>query len=305
LEDVEIKHFITHGDFGVAHIGRNLALNQAGVQTWYFTDSMNHLVDFQGEKGGLHHPFWAYLYYDHLVTWDDALAQYFKEHPGSFKETHVVGCLWSSHLQGKNQARKLQYEPFLKIPHDHFVLAAFDTTYSRNGITSYAEGLAFAMHLLQLADECPDIYIILKEKKDRSIHFALDPILGPKLLEIYNKMGSHPRIKICSNQADASELISISDMAVSFPFTSTTFEALSVNRPAIWHDPLGYYVNTLYGKVGGVTTHNYEALKGKILEIKEMKSCQYQNPIPINSPLMDPFRDGKAIERFRKLLTSS
>jgi len=305
LKDVEIKHLITHGDFGVAHIGRNLALNQAGVQTWYFTDSMNHLVDFQEEKGGMHHPFWAYLYYDHFVTWDDALAQYYKEHPGSFKETHVVGCLWSSHLQKKNEERKLTSGPSLKILHDYFVLAAFDTTYSRNGITSYAEGLAFAIHLLQLAEECPDIYIILKEKKGRSFHLTVDPILGSKLIEIYNRMGSHPRVKICSNQVDASELISKSDMAVSFPFTSTTFEALSANRPAIWHDPLGYYVNTLYGKVGGVTTHSYEALKAKILEIKEMKSCQYQNPIPINSPLMDPFRDGKAIERFRKLLTSS
>jgi polysaccharide biosynthesis PFTS motif protein len=306
LEDVEIKHFITHADFGSGHVGRNIALNQAGVQTWYFNDSMNHTVNFQEEKKcGMHHPFWAYLSYDHLVTWDEALAQYYKEHPGSFKETHVVGCLWSSHFQEKNQERKLPPELSLKILHDYFVLAAFDTTYSKNGITSYEEGLAFAMHLLQLADEYPDIYIILKEKKDRSIHFALDPILGPKLLETYNKMDSHPRIKICSNQVDASELISISDMAVSFPFTSTTFEALSVNRPAIWHDPLGYYVNTLYGKVGGVTTHNYEALKATVLEIKERKSCQYQNPIPINSPLMDPFRDGKAIERFRKLLTSS
>jgi hypothetical protein len=307
LEYIEIKHLITHGDFGIGHVGRNIALNQAGVQTWYFTDSMNHAVNLKEEKKcDMHHPFWAYLSYDHLVTWDDALAQYFKEHPGSFKETHVVGCLWSGHLQGKNQERKLRSEPSLKIPQDYFVLAAFDTSYSRNGITSYAEGLAFAMHLLQLVDDYPDIYIILKEKKDRSTtHFTSDPILGPKLLEIYNKMGSHPRIKIYSNQVDASELISISDMAVSFPFTSTTFEALSVNRPAIWHDPLGYYVNTLYGKVGGVTTHNYEALKAKILEIKEMKSCQYQNPIPINSPLMDPFRDGKAIERFRKLLTSS
>ena len=303
LESVSVRHFITHGDFGVGHIGRNLALNQTGVKTWYFTDSMNHTVNFQEEdKRGMRHPFWAYLYYDHLVTWDDTLVKYYKEHPGSFKQAHIVGCLWSGHIQEKSRARKETRVPALKNLDNLFVLSCFDSTYSINGLTSYAEGLTFAKHLLRLANECPDIYIILKEKKDRSIHYTMDPILGPKLLEIYNEMDSHPRIKICSNQVDASELISESDMVISFPFTSTTFEGLSTNKPAIWHDPAGYYRNTLYGKAGGVVTHSYNELKTKILEIKEMKPGNYRNPMPMNSPLMDPYRDRKAIDRFRDLL---
>ncbi|MCG2756954.1 MAG: polysaccharide biosynthesis PFTS motif protein [Desulfobacteraceae bacterium] len=305
MEDVSIRHFITHCDFGTGHIGRGLALNQASVQTWYFTDSMNHIVNFRdGNKGGMHHPFWAYLYYDHLVTWDATLARYYKEHPGSFKKTHVVGCLWGEHIQDKNHARKQISVPTSKNLDNRYVLSCFDSTYSRNGFTSYAEGLAFAKHLLQLADEYPDVYIILKEKKNRSIHYTLDPVLGPKLLEIYNKMDFHPRIKICSNDVDASELISVSDMVISFPFTSTTFEALSANKPAIWHDPAGYYRNTLYGKTGGVVTHSYDELKIKILELKNLNPGAYQNPMPMNSPLMDPYRDGKAIDRFRELLTS-
>lgn len=306
MESVKIRHFITLGDFGVRHVGRNIALNQAGVQTWYFTDSVNFGCNRQAEKEEcrMRHPFWAYLHYDHFITWSGLLSQYYKSHPGSFKQTHVVGCLWSEHIQEKNQARKQMAVDALKNLDNLYVLSCFDSTYSRNGLTSYAEGIAFAMHLLQLADECPDIYIILKEKKDRSVHYIYDPILGPKLLEIYNKMDSHPRITIYSNQVDASELISVSDMVVSFPFTSTTFEALSTNKPAIWHDPLGYYRDTLYGKVGDVVTHSYEELKAKVLEIKEMKSGYYQNPIPMNSPLMDPYRDGRAIDRFRDLLTS-
>lgn len=305
MEDVSIRHFITHCDFGIGHIGRNLALNQAGVQTWYFTDSMNHGVNLQEEKKcGMRHPFWTYLYYDHLATWDDSLVQYYRKHPGSFKQTHIVGCLWSEHIQEKSLARKETTVSALRNLNNRFVLSCFDSTYSRNGRTPYIQGLAFAKHLVQLADECPDIYIILKEKKDRSIHYTLDPILGPKLLEIYNKMDSHPRITICSNQVDASELISVSDMVVSFPFTSTTFEALSTNRPAIWHDPAGYYRNTLYGKSGGVVTHGYEELKTKVMEIKDMNPGNYRNPISMNSSLMDPYRDGKAIDRFRDLLAS-
>ena len=73
--------------------------------------------------------------------------------------------------------------------------------------------------------------LILKEKKDRTIHFTLDPILGPKLVEIYDKMAAHPRVKICSNWVDASELISVSDMVVSFPFTSTISAYFAQRQP--------------------------------------------------------------------------
>jgi hypothetical protein len=103
---------------------------------------------------------------------------------------------------------------------------------------------------------------------------------------------------------DASEAINVADMVISFPFTSTTFECLSINKPAIWHDPMGYYRDTPYGKIKKVTTHSYEELRTRTEEIKKMGSDAYVNPIPENSPLMDPYRDGKGIERFRQLLLS-
>ena len=92
LGDIKIRHFITHCDFGANHIGRNLALNQAGVQTWYFTDSMNSGCNLITDKKtcAMCHPFWTYLHYDHFVTWDELLARYFKGHPGSFRYPNVV-----------------------------------------------------------------------------------------------------------------------------------------------------------------------------------------------------------------------
>jgi hypothetical protein len=117
-------------------------------------------------------------------------------------------------------------------------------------------------------------------------------------------MDKHPKITTFLHKEDASYVLSLSDIVISFPFTSTTFEALSVDKPAIWHDPLGHYTDTPYGRMKGVTTKGYDELKRRILEIIKMKSATFQNPIPPNSPLMDPYRDGKAIERFRQLLTS-
>lgn len=308
LADVKFRHFITNCDFGVGHVGRNLALNQTGVQTWYFTDSMNLGCNLkvEEEKCNMRHPFWTYLGYDHFVTWNDFLVQYYKDHPGSIKQAHVVGCLWSSHIKGENKVKIQNGHSFtFKNLGNSFKLVAFDSTYSRNGVTSYTEGLVFTEHLLQLVDACQDIHIFLKEKRDRNKHRILDPVLGPKLLDLYKKMDNHPRITTCSYYADASELIDISDMVISFPFTSTTFEALSANKVAIWHDPLGYYISTPYARLGGVTTHSYEELRAKVLEIKAIKPGTYQKHLQTNSPLMDPYQDGKSVDRFRELLYSA
>jgi len=296
LRHIEIKHLISHADVGFLHIPRNIALAQKGVQTWYFIDSINYSFNFanQHKNNHMRHPLWAYPYYDHFISWEKSLNDYFSLHPNSLKEYHLIGCLWSEHIN--------HTMPREESLNSKFVIAAFDTSYTQNSFTSYKEGIIFAQHLLKLADELEDIAIIFKRKKDRSTHKRLDPVLGPKLADIYEQLSKHSRIRVFADTEDSSALISCADMTVSFPFTSTTFEALSVNRPAIWHDPLGYYRSTPYGIMGGVTAHSYEELKTKVIQIKNIKPCDYKNPIPSGSPFMDPFRDGKAIDRFRKLL---
>jgi len=292
-EEIEFKHFITHCDFSPAHIARNLALKQAGAETWYFVDSMNsgNFGDETREYGVLH-PFWTYLNYDHIVSWDEFISEYYSKHFSSFGEKHVIGCLWAGHIKARE-----------RFAGKKFMVAVFDTTYTYNSFTSYTEGIAFARDLFRLISEIPEIALSMKEKKDSDAkyHATLDPIHGPELLSLYDKMYGHNHIRKFTNQTDAAEIMSEADMIVSFPYTSTTFEALSANKPAVWHDPMGFYRNTPYARAGGMTTHSYDELKNKVIEIMSAKG-EYENPLPKDSPLMDPYRDGKAIERFRDLL---
>jgi polysaccharide biosynthesis PFTS motif protein len=307
LNSVSVKHFITHCDFGTGHIARNIALKQRHVQTWYYTDSMNCgcNVKSQNNDCSMLHPFWTYLHYDHFVTWHKLLENYFKDHPTAIHNSHIVGSLWSEHVQEERNEDSQKPSLDTNENNNRFVIAAFDSTYSKNGIACYSEGIKFAEHLIKLADDIPNIKIFLKEKKDRNLHCRLDSELGPYLIDLYTKMSIHPRITIYSHQDDVSRIISLAGLVVSFPFTSTTFEALSVNRPAIWHDPMGYYKRTPYGKIAGVTTHDYNELKGKIEEVMRLKPGEYQSPLPLDSTLMDPYRDGSAVDRFLKLLVNS
>ncbi len=291
LRLISIKHFVTHCDFSISHIARNIALEQEKITTWYFIDSMNS-GNFSSdiEATGELHPFWTYLAYDNLVSWDNFISTYYSKHKNNFGNIHIVGCLWADHIRRKKE----------RID-NKLIVAAFDSTYTCNSFTAYKEGMAYAQHLLMLVKDLPYIVLYMKEKKpdDYNYHFNLDSVNGPRLISFYKDMYKHPRVKKNTIKTDVSEILSLADIVISFPFTSTTFEALAANKPAIWHDPNGLYRNTVYAKVPGVVTHNYEELKNRV---EEVNSGKWIYPFFEGSQLMDPFRDGKALDRFRELV---
>jgi len=294
LRNLEISNFITHADFGNNHIVRNIALKEHDIKTWYFIDSMNSGSFGDKEKGiGTLHPFWDYLTYDFLISWSEAVSKYYLAHHNNIKEVHTVGCMWATKKVSINNNHK-----------KNKVIAAFDTTYTRNSFTSYEEGILYTKHLIKIVENNEEIELYFKEKKQSNLnyHLRLDPELGPKLFDLYNEMYLHPRIHQFTNKSDVSEIINNSDLIISFPFTSTTFEALSGNKYAIWHDPMELYRNTEYGKLKNVTTHGFLELESLI----EKLSKKRLNIIKANrSDYFDPYSDYKATERFRKLLVGS
>ncbi|MCR4336250.1 MAG: polysaccharide biosynthesis PFTS motif protein, partial [Candidatus Omnitrophica bacterium] len=297
LSQFRIGHFVTHCDFGAPHIGRNIALQQAGVQTWYFTDAVNYpgLAKTNPYGKPCRHPFWTYLTYDHFVTWADFAVNFFSSHPQSIQNYHVVGCLWASCFQTPKEENK----PYQK----EFLIAVFDTGYTLNGDGCFEEGIAFAKDILKLADDFPDSLILFKQKFAGPEPFLrTDQVLGRQLVEEYQKMQSHPRIKFLSHEKSPAEVIGMSDLTVSFPFTSTTFEALSMNKFGLWHDPCDLYRNSMYGRTGELTTHGYAQLKNKIAEIKDKGTKNLDDIFYANPELFDPYHDGKALERFQDLL---
>jgi hypothetical protein len=145
-----------------------------------------------------------------LVAWDEILVRYYLSHPASFEQAHVVGCLRSPYIKrDKRQAVVDLPEILFKASRAGFVLAGFDSTYSIIGFSDYSEGLVFDEHLLRLANSFEEIHIVLKEKKSRPVHSALDKKLGPKLIQVYDRMDAHSRITICSNEVDGLRLFQL------------------------------------------------------------------------------------------------
>lgn len=301
---LRLRHFVAYADFGPSHVGRNIALHEAGTRTWYVQDSNNSSIIFRNNTADRPplHPFWTDLHYTDMACWCEASAEYYRAH-GFSGRSHVVGCLRSDSLRGKVKARKNEH--FAGISLQDFVLAVFDSTYTAKTHTPYEAGIAFAKDVLRLADESTGVHILFKEKKDRTFHLSIHPELGKALVALYERMDRHPRITMCTPSMDAATIISGADMTISFPFTSTTFEAVAGNRYALWHDASGMFRDTLYASFPGLVSHTYQELRERVMVRQKDPDAAFAAPIPLSSPHMDPFRDGLALERLRKLISSS
>lgn len=307
LQRVLVRHFITHSDFSYTHIARNIALKQCGVRTWYFTDASNFGLNFrEDDTCWFRHPFWCYLHYDRFLTWSWNLADYFRRHPGTAPETEVIGCIWAQHIPKVAERDRLLNSFFEgDRPDAALVVSAFTSTYTVNGITSHMEAVVFIEHLGRLIDVFSDVVLLIKEKKSREFLSRLEHRNGGQLISMLDRLGRHPRVRVLSPDTDASNVIGAGDLCVSFPFTSTTFEALSAARAAIWHDPLEFYRNTPYAQLDGVVTHGYAELEAFVdCMRKEREAGTMPGPIA-DTPLLDPYRDGKALDRFRNHLLNS
>lgn len=301
-ERIRLRNFVTHCDFGASQLGRNLALREKGVRTWLFMDSANQSCNFMTDNNvmGAQHPFWCYLDYDHFVAWTPFLAQYFASHPGSAKQFHVTGCFWADYIQPRRDAFKALSMGLQERLKRKKVVAAFDSTYSRKGMTSYQEGIAFARHILALADLSDDLLILWREKITRKLHYKLDDMSADELLAVYAKMDAHPRIINVTRTLTAGDMIAVSDLVISFPFTSTSLEALSAHRRAIWHDPLAFYRRNIYDD--RLVTHGWNELQDLVVRLLRGEELSFGEA---ESKVRDPYSDGHATNRFRRLLLQS
>jgi hypothetical protein len=297
-----VEHFITYADFGVRHIGRNMILHRAGTTTWYYADTVNTADTFPG--GPYRNAAWGWLLYDNFVSWCERFSRYFQLHPQRIGRYLNIGCLWSEHVR-LIKAGEIPFSP--PIPSGWQadpgvrVVAVFDSTYRDDTATTYEDGMAFAQGIRQLLDERSDLAIIFKEKKPRSYHRTRDA-LG--LAGFYDALARHPRCFFPGYEVSPSEVLAISDVAISFPFTSPTLEALGAGLRAIYFDPSGKYRGSYYDRIPGLVAHGYEELRGRVDALLDRLSADdYQAYLEhYIKGEVDPYLDGRALSRFRALL---
>jgi len=314
--EFEIDHFITYADLGVGHVGRNALLKKQGTETWIYLDSMGTGDSYltTGESRPYRDTGWGYLSYDHCVTWNHRNAKYLQQHNQSIEDYHVVGCIWSEHIQlikdGQISSRIKEQAAVAGWNEDLHLVAVFDTTYGTVTIGDFKEGVAFVRGIQQLVNDNPGIFVVFKEKKPR-YYLGNNPWTHDHDLHgieaALDELAAHDRVWMPGFETNPSEVVAHADFVISFPFTSTTFEALGANIPAIYFDASGRFADAANSQIPHLVARGYEALNEATAVALRSSSRQpgSDERKDYDFSVLDPFMDAKGLTRFRQLLSGT
>ena len=254
--------------------------------------------------------YYGFIYYDYLLSWSPKASEYLRRSSNDFKHWVDMGCLWASHIKLIRDQR---------IPSDFNVrllkrgynkesmklISVFDSTYHDYIKTTYVDGIRFIEDILKLLERMPDVFVVLKEKRKRANLERLAAKSG-ELLKLYDALDRHPRGWCLAFQEDSSELMAFSDLTISYPYSSTTYEALSARRKAIWHDPTHKFRNTFYDGIPGLVSHSYDELAQRVdellFQVEDGHYDAYLNKYVEGA--IESHLEGNALARFRQLLRS-
>jgi polysaccharide biosynthesis PFTS motif protein len=302
-----VKNFIGYHDFSSQAICRNIILKKkTRTKTWFYLDSGSSAAFFRTkQEDELYRSFhFMYLYFDYFPYWSEPLVSYFKDHDLAVDKYLATGCLWSEHVRLISEkvirSDLLERLESFGFKDGHKIIAVFDSSYDYDVIDSYEHGIAFIQDILRLADDVPEAFIIFKEKKARSYVRKYCPALA----RLYESLQNHARFYLPPDAGSTSEAIAFSDLTISFPFTSTTVEALAARKKALFYDPSGRLKSIFYDNIPDLVCHGYDNLlamtKRLLFEAKTGEYDLYLDRFIKGN--IDPFLDGKGITRFREFI---
>lgn len=306
VNQYKIGNFITHGDYGAEAIARNALLKtQTNTSIWFYIDAVNNDNFYKSfdQPTSDRMGFYGFLNYDYLISWSKCISDYFIGHHHRIKNNYIVGPLWSEHIReyqdGLRQSYKIRQVADEKRKKGYKIIGVFDSGYHDERRNTYSEGIRFAEGIKRLLDENKDYFIIFKEKKPRSriAEYSIE------LLNLYAELEKHPRAYFPLSMTGPSEVSAFSDIVISFPFTSSTIEAISAKKKALYFDPTGQFKGSYYDRFPGFVCHSYEELNTRINELLSFDLPSFEAYLnEYIRPHITPYLDGNGITRFRELL---
>ena len=311
-KNIEIKNLISFCDMGQQSVARNIILEQGGCKTYYYMDTGNFSCCFA--KEGLTNQYrgnaFGFLYYTYFIAWNDISSQYFKGLQCNIENYLNLGCFWAEHLklieEGKiasdfrEKLHSFGYRKTMKL------ISVFDSSLNDNFVATYEDGIKFLEGILKLLNDLPNVFIVLKEKMPRNYHKKLSDRYFD-IVNLYNRLENHAQCYcIKDSWKSASEVMAFSDLTISFPFSATTFEALSAGKKAIWYDATNKFRDVFYDKIHGLVYHDYPSLLNRVKELlHDTSNEKYSEYIDKTIKVkLENYIDGKAISRFRQQLVT-
>lgn len=303
LERYSLDNYVVYNDYVLQHIVRNILFSRAGTETWYYLHSCNFgdlfLRDRDREKYRTHT--FSYLYYDNLICWA-GVRNFMQRQSNYIGNYRHIGCLWGEHVKHMSREKvkeSLGFNVKGNSAADGLVIGVFDTTFGEFLPHNCGDMVLFIEDILKLLEDLPGCLVVFKEKNPME---EVDEMIIP----YFQKLKDHPRCRLLPGEhIESSEVIKISDLVISACFTSPTIEALASGKKAVYFDPNAKFKGSFYDRFPNMVAHSYAELK-TLAEQWLYKTTQTEFNCYLDRYIKKELYmsgDGKAITRFRELLT--
>lgn len=280
-------------------------LSQKGIKTWFiFPDNTSIDYHLDWDQSKKNQTLFCFMYYDNAIIYGNQVERFLQKHTNFIKKYIKNGVIFSQIVRELQEETLKSILPVLikekKLPKK--IIGIFDTSYSDIGPIKINDGIRFGEDVLVLLDDFPDVGIVFKTMKE--------PALTPYLIPMYEKLRNHERCilfyRYDREGVSSPEVIAASDVVISVAYTSPTAEALGARKKAIYYDVAGHDIGDkyYYNRFPNFVAHNYEDLKKLtnywLNEVTDREFEEFLNTYVKDE--IDPYLDGKALTRMRKLL---
>lgn len=318
---VSFENYIYTNQESTQQIALNILIRNEGGTTWNYALFLGGgllYVPRREDFSTRRHWLWAYLNSDHYVAVSRDAVEYSRTHFQHIRHYHVVGSLYSEMVrecvrENSREAVGLkwfgpEWRPGLKI------VSFFDTSFidSRDcQTTTFDDAISFYSDILRLMKETRDILFVIKAKKNEGYYLAPDfqwssLEKGGRIVALWERLKQDGKVFWAGDRGDIPLIIAMSDLVVSYCYSSPTVEALGAGKKSLWYESRDNHAGLYYDSIPGLVVHGYEALVKRMHDLLYEESDEaYENYLKLNIlGRVESHLDGRALTRLRQLLAN-
>tara|TARA_R110000868_G_scaffold155691_6_gene382176 strand:+ start:46107 stop:48047 length:1941 start_codon:yes stop_codon:yes gene_type:complete len=310
------KNFIYSNSDGYQQNVINQVLRQNGIKSWHyalFLGGRYMYATSEKELSRNRNYIWAFQNMDYYVGVNETVGAAYKLHKQRDVKYLAIGNIYSD-LVRLAAAETNRSDFFRSFFHKTFnesykIICVFDVACIDDETipVTFDDALMFYQDILQLVKEIENYFIIFKPQKNDA--FYIDPDCewsslkkGSEVLAARNKLSEHERVHNVGLEADTCQLMGVSDLVITQCASSPNVEALGAGKRSFWYESRPRRQGFLFDQIPKLRIDGYENLKYRSNELLSYSNQELDDYIRSVKPLLLSDTDGKALERFKKLI---
>ena len=218
--------YLTYHNHQPSHIIRNFFIGKSGSKSFNYRHTFSENIFHKKIK-----KFYSTLYYFSFFDFEFHMSRISsKINTYNKKKINLIsGPVWSSK---KFENLKMNF------PSNKTVISFFASSYNYSGVNMFEDHYGVFKFLKKISN-IPNVLIIFKGKGD-FFNYCRDK----RIYEIFSKLKKANKILIMNKNISARYIINSSDITISMPFSTPTFEALYLKKACFFLDINNSYKNS-------------------------------------------------------------